>query len=151
ELHGERDERTLGARMGIGEAHVVMRQHEEALAIFEEVYAAFSETLGPEHPRSLLALARVGTAHTDLAHDDPAEEALRRAIAGLERLGEAHEKDLYTARRVLQHLYSNMRRNEEAKRIALEMQGQVGRLFGQRSTEAASMANMLATIAHNEN
>src|SRR5690606_6928341 len=33
----------------------------------------------------------------------------------------------------------------------LEMHGQVGRLCGERSTEAWSMANMLATSAHNEN
>lgn len=136
-LFGERDPKTIEALVAIGDSHSSMRRHREAVEIYERVYAMLEAAHGADDGRTLQILRRIGSQRLDLTEDGLAEDALRRAVAGFERLGSDYAHDLYGARRILYSLLSNMGRTDEARPIAYQTFEQVESLFGAESLEMA--------------
>lgn len=136
-LFGERDPRTVEALIAVGHAYASVRRHPEALERYEKAHEILESLYGARDVRTLRVLQRIGSQHLDMAEDGPAEDALRRAVEGFERIGREHPKDLYHARRALYSLLSNMDRNDEARPIMLQTFEQVESLFGPDSLEMA--------------
>ncbi|USN99467.1 MAG: serine/threonine protein kinase [Phycisphaeraceae bacterium] len=144
---GENDPETLAALIDLGASYHIARQQDEALDAYERAERGYESLYGPDDARTLRALRRVGGIQMDLARDGPAEESLRRAVEGLERLGPGQDRELYIARKTLQNLYANMRRNEEAERLAKVLLAQAPGLFGEGSLEQAGLEVMVGNLA----
>lgn len=136
-LFGARDPRTVEALVAIGNAYASIRRHPDALVHYKEAHAILEALYGADDVRTLRVLQRIGTQYLDMAEDGPAEETLRRALEGFERIGSEHPRDLYHARRALYSLLGNMGRHDEANPIMLQTFEQVEPLFGAESLEMA--------------
>lgn len=136
-LFGASDPRTIEALLSIAHDHASMRRHAKAVAIYERAHEALGSLYGFADGRTLRVLQSIGSQRLDMAEDVPAEDALRRAVAGFERLGDDYARDLYAARRSLYSLLSNMGRTDEARPIMFETFEQVEPLFGVDSLEMA--------------
>lgn len=110
--------------------HYREKQHEEALADFEEAHERADRSLGPDHPTTTMMLLGIGQEHNHLGDRATAADFYMRGIEGLKRFHGGHNDLTLRISVGLGVALNGLGRYDEALALMDEVQGPMDESFG---------------------